>query len=389
LKWVLVIFSCFLTSYAEVPFHISQSDKHLILRQKEATLGKLFVDFYEGHRKLSDYSFSKFLSKSENIELVLPRTINNRMKDLNAVITVLNVRYELEESKLMFGSGPGQFREGVSIRSDSFNQIYLVDTAQEAVLKFDEKLKFIGKFGSFNIDDSESFDNDFANIEEGQFDGINDLVAGPRLTTFISDSRNQRVVEVDSSGNFVREFSPRDGFDEPTKLQANQRNEILVLDSENERIVVFNNFGSQVFSIGGYGKGDHRFLKLIDFIVDLEDNLVCLDQIEKSTLLKKYSRNGRLLKKKKLKGQYLTIARDYWGHLLLIGDSELRILDSELRLLEQLFKEPKHILGAESITYMDNKKLYSLHNNPGMVRIFNPRLKLLQSKVQLLQNKHE
>tara|TARA_Y100000589_G_scaffold272414_1_gene265485 strand:+ start:131 stop:1291 length:1161 start_codon:yes stop_codon:yes gene_type:complete len=383
MKPILLIFLCYLTSYSEVPFQISHSKDELILKQEETTTGKLFIDFYEQNRKLSEHSYSAFLPSPENVKIDLPKNPPNNFTELSALITVLNVNYELEESKLMFGSGPGQFREGVSIRGDSFNQIYLVDTAQEAVLKFNEKLQFLGKFGSFNIDESDSFENDFANIEEGQFDGINDLIAGPRLTTFISDSRNQRIVEVDSSGNFVREFKPRDGFDEPTKLQANRRNEILVLDSEKERIVVFNNFGSQVFSIGGYGTGDHRFVKLVDFLVDFEDNLVCLDQLEKVSLIKKYSRNGRLLKKRTVQGRYEIIARDYWGHILLLGESELKILDSQLRSVKQLFNKPKHLLNAASITHMDNKKLYSLHNNPAMVKVFNPRLTLLQSKISL------
>ena len=66
-----------------------------------------------------------------------------------------------------------------------------------------------------------------------------------------------------------------------------------------------------------------------------------------------------------------------------LSQSELKILDSQLRSVKQLFNKPKHLLNAASITHMDNKKLYSLHNNPAMVKVFNPRLTLLQSKISL------
>ena len=135
MKPILLIFLCYLTSYSEVPFQISHSKNHLILKQKRTTTGKLFIDFYERKRKLSEHSYSAFLPSPENLKIDLPKNLSNNFTELSAVITVLNVNYELEESKLMFGSGPGQFREGVSIRGDSFNQIYLVDTAQEADLE--------------------------------------------------------------------------------------------------------------------------------------------------------------------------------------------------------------------------------------------------------------
>ena len=158
-----------------------------------------------------------FAPQSETLKF-LSKIIVNKIQADSVVITVMNVQYIHEKSVHMFGSGPGQFREGKSIKGDNFNQIYIVDTAQEAVLKFNEKLQFLDKFSSSNIDESQSFEKDFAN-RGAQFDGINDLIATPRLTTFITDTRNQRVVEVDSSGNFVREFNPRDGFDTPNFRQ--------------------------------------------------------------------------------------------------------------------------------------------------------------------------
>ena len=133
MKPILLIFLCYLTSYSEVPFQISHSKNHLILKQKEATTGKLFIDFYEKKRKLSEHSYSAFLPSPENVKIDLPKNPPNNFTELSAIITVLNVNYELEESKIMFGSGPGQFREGVSIRGDSFNQIYLVDTSDHVV----------------------------------------------------------------------------------------------------------------------------------------------------------------------------------------------------------------------------------------------------------------
>lgn len=368
---------------AEIPFRVQLQNHLLKLIPTESSQGKLIIDFYRGNQKLSSGSRSYFMPTSEILTINLPDNSAANPNSLSAVATLLNINYELIESRTMFGSGPGQFRDGISISSDSFNQLYVIDAAQDKVLKFNQKLQFLNQFGSFNVDNSRSFEKDFGNIEEGQFDGVRNVLTGPKLTTFVSDSRNDRIVEVDGSGNFVREFSPRDGFDEPTRLQSNSRNEILVLDSENDRIVVFNSFGSQIFSIGGYGAGLHRFTRLNDFIVDSEDHLICLDQLTNHVLIKKYLRNGKLLKQQLIKGQYHRIEKDALDYLFLIGESGVTIFDTELRQKPQIFNQPDMLKDIVSLTSLKSQTLFSLHNNPSQIRVWTARNRILQSRINI------
>ena len=81
--------------------------------------------------------------------------------------------------------------------------------------------------------------------------------------------------------------------------------------------------------------------------------------------------------------KYEVIASDYWDHLILVGGDKLKTLDSNFRTVESLFNNPEYVFQAESITYMDNRKLYTLHNNPSMVKVFVPQPTILQTKINL------
>lgn len=383
MKWIFLLVVNFSVCNAEVPFVTKITPESISMIPTQTSEGKLIVEFFKGEKQLSGQSQNYFLPTTKPLIIKSPKLSKDSPEPISMVLTIMKVHYELQESIKMFGSGPGQFRDAKSITNDIFNQVYIIDAAEDRVIKYNQKLQFLSQFGSFNVDNSQSFENDFGSIEEGQFDGVYDLLAGPRLTVFISDSHNDRIVEVDSSGNFVREFQPRDGFDEPTRLQGNSQNEILVLDSQNDRIIVFNSFGSQIFTIGGYGTGHHKFTRLIDFLVDSDDNLICLDQQPDKVLLKKYSRTGMLIKKKTLTGKYLRLDKDSLGYLYLIGDSDVKILDPDLRVKPFIFNQVEELRDLVALTALPNKNLITLHNSSSTTRIWVPQFKLLQSRIRI------
>lgn len=383
MKWILFLVINLVVCNAEIPFSTKVTPESIFITPTEISNGKLIVEFFKGENKLSGQSKHFFLPTTQTLIIKSPQLSRNLLEPISMVLTVIKVDYELQESKNMFGSGPGQFRDGKSITSDIFNQIYIIDAAEDRVIKYNHKLQFLSQFGSFNVDTSLSFEKDFGSIEEGQFDGVYDLLAGPRLTVFLSDSHNDRIVEVDSSGNFVREFQPRDGFDEPTRLHGNSQNEILVLDSQNDRILVFNSFGSQIFTVGGYGTGHHKFIKLTDFLVDSEDNIICLDQHPSEILLKKYSRTGMLIKQKAVAGRYLRLDKDSLDYLYLIGESGFQVLDTHLRVNPVKFNQIEKLKDLVALTALPNQNLITLHSNSSTTRIWVPRFKLLQKSMTI------
>lgn len=267
---------------------------------------------------------------------------------------------EFIESKraVGFGSGPSQARDPIRLASDSFDHVYLVDQAQEKITKLSRDLLYITEFGHFSMDTAGSFEDDFGNFDEGGFDGLKDVLAGDRLSLFVSDSRNHRIVELDLSGNFVREITPPDEFDEPTSLRRNSRNQLYVLDSEKERILIFNGFGTRQYELGGFGRDQYHFQRPVDIALNSSDELFVLDAGLKK--LRKYSSKSRFINETDIEPGYSQLHVGPLGFLYALSDkSKVRCLTPNLVELQRC-PLPEGVNTLRSLTHLSNKVLIGL-----------------------------
>ena len=305
------------------------------------------------------------------LEIPIPPGRNGK-KPVSVEIQHIQIRYRSRTRAGSFGSGPGQLRDPVAIKADPFDHIYVVDAGNDQILKYSRDLRFLNKFGSFNVDSSTSFEDDFSSIEEGGFDEPTDLVAGPNLTFFVADRNNHRLVELDLQGRFVRELISKDSFDEPTSVGMNSRNELGVLDSQNERILFLNSFGQTIYIVGGYGKSREHLQKPLDFIFNNRDELTVLDL--GLPAIKVFGENSRFKMESKVDKNPLGISKDPFGYLIIHYQNALVFMTPDLKKVPNLFESRENLTSIIDTTYTSNQHLYALRTEPLEIIEFVPIL---------------
>ena len=134
--------------------------------------------------------------------------------------------------------GAGTFIEPWGVAVDSQGNVYVADTWNHRIQKFDAAGKFDKEWGSF-----------------GQLNEGPNYLWGPRGISvgldgrvYVTDTGNKRVVVFDSTGNFLQEFGTRgDGqLDEPVGIAVGNDGLVYVADTWNMRVVVFSAEGNLI-----------------------------------------------------------------------------------------------------------------------------------------------
>ena len=376
-----IFFLCLINSQAniEVSVDVPENPKNFIVRQMGAQWGKIIVEYPNANLRAKE-SQSFFPQRTDALKIPIPRDRSGNLPR-EAEVHEIQTIYKPVRKAGSFGTGPGQMRAPVSISADPFDHIYVVDSSDDRILKFSRDLRFLQEYGSFNMDTSSSFEDDFSSIEEGQFDGAWDLAAGPNLTFFVSDRNNHRLVELDLQGRFVREILPQDSFDEPTAMEMNARNELAVLDSQNERVLFFNTFGQIIYSIGGYGRTKDHLQRPLDLVFNNQNELAVLDLGLPGVKL--FSVDSRFKESKLLGNQPRAISKDSLGYLIIHFKDTLQFLTPDLKAVPLPFEEDVNLKGILDITFTSNQHLYALRDDPVQIIEFAPVLSIDKKIVKL------
>ena len=94
------------------------------------------------------------------------------------------------------GNSDGQFMDPRGVAVDNTGYIYVADTVNNRIQKFDSSGKFVLKFGSFGTGDA-------------QFHGPYSVAVDKSGFVYVADVGNARIEKFDSSGNFVLAFGTR------------------------------------------------------------------------------------------------------------------------------------------------------------------------------------
>ncbi len=189
--------------------------------------------------------------------------------------------YALNE-RVGTGAGRGQFNQprGIAVNSGD-GSIYVVDSANGRVQKFDASGSFSGAWGG--PDSTVSFQVTAEGLGptgiEVSFDGL----------ILVADTWNHRVVVLNNDGQVVREFgSFGDTLDAQVATDlpgqffgprdiATTANEIYVVDTGNERVQVFTPDGTFVRAWGGHGSDPSQFIEPVGIAVGPDDRVYVAD----------------------------------------------------------------------------------------------------------------
>ncbi|MBN2013287.1 NHL repeat-containing protein [candidate division KSB1 bacterium] len=154
---------------------------------------------------------------------------------------------------------------------DINHAIYVADTGNNRILKFREDgtlLKAIGGFG----------------WDKEQFDIPNDVCAGTTLDVFVADYNNQRIERYDKDLHFISSFYSDENqptnltFGYPRGVTVSRHGELVIVDSENNRLLKINSFGQPELSFGDFAEGRGKLDEPMQVDISSDDRIYVSDR---------------------------------------------------------------------------------------------------------------
>jgi streptogramin lyase len=168
------------------------------------------------------------------------------------------------------GTGNGAFNSPFGIAIDSTDNVYVVDTGNARIQKFDAAGNYVTKWGSYGS-------------EIGQFDSVRGIAISDSDHLFVTEAQNNRVQEFGSGGTFVQMWGwgvddgtnvlqvctstcqagiagGGDGqFDYPSPIATAPDGSVYVGSLNTHLISKFDTSGAFISDFGGPGGGDGKF----------------------------------------------------------------------------------------------------------------------------------
>ena len=133
----------------------------------------------------------------------------------------------------------------------------------------------------------------------GMFDGPWGLEVNEHNEIVVTDSDNNRVQIFSGDGTYLRSFGSKGDqegeFEDPTGIAYLNDGNIVVADSINNRLQIFTEQGEYLTQIGGEGNLDHQFNYPWGLSVDSDGNIIVADSNNK--LIKIFTPSGQFLRK--------------------------------------------------------------------------------------------
>jgi hypothetical protein len=191
------------------------------------------------------------------------------------------------------GSGPGEFNwrpdnpddgpDAGFMAADADGNVYVTDSYNFRVQKFDENGEFLLEWGSQGEDD-------------GQFvpPGVGPISIDPTGNIYVSDFAH--VQRFDSNGQFLStfgSFGTGDGeFTGAAQVGWDSAGNLYVADLLNARFEKFDTEGNFLMSVGVAGEGDGEFFLPLQVVVDSQDHVFVTDN---SNRLQVFDTNGNFI----------------------------------------------------------------------------------------------
>jgi hypothetical protein len=163
-----------------------------------------------------------------------------------------------------------QFKGASGLSVDLSGAIYISDTENNRILKFNsdgELIKTIGGFG----------------WEKEQFYTPLDICASSALDVFVADYNNHRIQRYDKDLNYISSLYSDENWDEtfqfayPKSMVVSIHGDLFIIDGENIRLLMLNSFGEPEMSFGDFSEGKGRLVDPVQITVSSKDRLFVSD----------------------------------------------------------------------------------------------------------------
>ncbi|MEH6906684.1 6-bladed beta-propeller [Neobacillus drentensis] len=220
------------------------------------------------------------------------------------------------------GEGKGQFKFPYGIAGDKEGNVYVADLYNGKISVHDQKGKFIKYFDDkkkliktpagirifneklyvtdvqqnkvyvFKLTGEKVLEISTGASKDDKFKAPNAIALDKKTENiFISDSGNQRILEYDKSGKFLRTINgSKDGkgssvFVNPRGIGVDSRGILYVVNNLSHTIYGFNEKGEQVFTFGSMGDQNEQFYLPNGLYVDDSDRVYITDTLNQRVAL--------------------------------------------------------------------------------------------------------
>lgn len=184
------------------------------------------------------------------------------------------------------GTGNGQFNYPLYAAADSSGNVYVTDSNNNRIQKFDSTGGYVTQWGSSGTGD-------------GQFIGLHGIGVDSSGNVYVTDYINSRIQKFDSNGGYVKQWGGLgyiDGkFDRPAGVAVDSSGNVYVADNCRQCIQKFDSDGNFLAKWGSCGTGDGQFGSPEGIAVDSSGNIYVSDN--SNNRIQKFDSNGNFLTK--------------------------------------------------------------------------------------------
>ncbi|MBN2355701.1 NHL repeat-containing protein [candidate division KSB1 bacterium] len=169
------------------------------------------------------------------------------------------------------GDKPGEFRQPMGIDIDANGNVYVVDTGNHRVQRFNNKGVFLSMIGGFGW-------------SREQLQRPMDVCASNGLDVFVADYENRRIERFDKDLHWISTYQSNPETEEkltlgfPQSIALSRHGDLFVVDAENRRILKLNTLREAEMSFGDYDWGEGALLSPAQIEISLDDRIFVADQ---------------------------------------------------------------------------------------------------------------
>ncbi len=232
------------------------------------------------------------------------------------------------------GSGAGEMESPRGVAVAPNGDVVVADMMNNRVLRFDSNGQFKAVIGRPTAIKGKG--------KPGELEEPSGVAVDAQDNVYVADTWNGRIQKFDAKGKPVAEFGGnRYAFYSPRNVAMDAQGNLYVADTGNSVVKVINPDGKLIKAVGGKGSGGGLFNEVFGLAIDAKGELFVADPGNRRVHKFGPGPDYPFLKDKKIPGWQLNspvwphIAIDPQGHLLVVdgGGRKLWAYDSDLNYL--------------------------------------------------------
>ncbi|WP_440950736.1 PKD domain-containing protein [Methanosphaerula subterraneus] len=171
------------------------------------------------------------------------------------------------------------------IATDSAGNVYVADSENARIKKYDSSGGFLQAWGNDGLEDRS---------RDGQFNQPHDVAVDSAGNVYVADTYNSRIQKFDSNGGYLAQWngsaSAGGQLREPRGVAVDSAGNVYVADTGNNRVQTFDAAGTFLQGWGSAGSGDGQFSGPIGVAVDSTGNVYVADM--ENSRIQKFNPSG-------------------------------------------------------------------------------------------------